>query len=266
MGPVPVAKVCLAAKEGVAAPGAVVFSSTDTLLSPWLATTRSGLPSPLRSATATERGVRSRWRRSALGGEGGRGRSRRRRVQQHRHRGGAVVGDDEVGLAVAVEVADRHGVRRLSRWRSPPWWRRRAWSRPAPSCSAAPTRVLSPRLATTRSGLPSPLRSPTATEIGADPGGEGLLGGEGGRGRARRRRVQQHRHGVGVTVGDDEVGLAVAVEVADRHGDGQPTPVAKSALGGEGRRGRARRRRVQQHRHAVQRSCWRRRGRACRRR
>ena len=50
----PVAKVCWAAKEGVVAPGAVVFSSTDTVA-------------------------------------------------------GAVVGDDEVGPAVAVDVRHRHG-------------------------------------------------------------------------------------------------------------------------------------------------------------
>ena len=55
-GSTPVAKVCWAAKEAVVAPGAVVFSSTLTLLLPALATTRSGLPSPLTSATATETG------------------------------------------------------------------------------------------------------------------------------------------------------------------------------------------------------------------
>src|SRR5205823_2270314 len=35
-GPTPVVRTCRAAKDGVAAPGAVVFSSTDTVL-PWLA-------------------------------------------------------------------------------------------------------------------------------------------------------------------------------------------------------------------------------------
>ncbi len=34
-------------------PGAVVFRNTDTVLLLWLAKTRSGLPSPLRSPTAT---------------------------------------------------------------------------------------------------------------------------------------------------------------------------------------------------------------------
>ena len=33
-GALPVAKVCWAAKEGVVAPGAVVFSSTDTVFEP----------------------------------------------------------------------------------------------------------------------------------------------------------------------------------------------------------------------------------------
>src|SRR5258707_58492 len=53
-GGLPVAKVCWVAKEGVVAPGAVVFNSTDTVAEAELLTTRSGLPSPLMSATATE--------------------------------------------------------------------------------------------------------------------------------------------------------------------------------------------------------------------
>src|SRR5579885_3532517 len=56
LGALPVANVCCAAKLGVAAPGAVVLSSTDTVLSRRFATIRSGLPSPLTSAAATERG------------------------------------------------------------------------------------------------------------------------------------------------------------------------------------------------------------------
>ena len=42
----PVAEVCWAAKLGVAAPGVVVFNSTDTVPEASFATTRSGLPSP----------------------------------------------------------------------------------------------------------------------------------------------------------------------------------------------------------------------------
>ena len=56
-GPEPVAKVCWAANEGVVAPGAVVFSSTDTVFDPKFATIRSGLPSPFNSAAVTERGL-----------------------------------------------------------------------------------------------------------------------------------------------------------------------------------------------------------------
>src|SRR5262249_39141482 len=41
-GAVPVAKVCWVAKDGVLAPGAVVFNSTDTVLLVKLATIRSG--------------------------------------------------------------------------------------------------------------------------------------------------------------------------------------------------------------------------------
>src|SRR5438552_2655518 len=55
-GPAPVAKVCWAANDGVAAPGAVVLSRTDTEAEFWLIKTRSGLPSPLRSATTGDLG------------------------------------------------------------------------------------------------------------------------------------------------------------------------------------------------------------------
>src|SRR5258707_1052828 len=56
-GPVPAAKLVAAAKLGTTAPGAVVFSSTDTLLVLLLATSRSGRPSPFTSAAATEPGA-----------------------------------------------------------------------------------------------------------------------------------------------------------------------------------------------------------------
>ena len=56
-GPLPVAKVCWAAKVGVVAPGAVVFSSTDTVFESQFATIRSGLPSPFKSAVVTDWGL-----------------------------------------------------------------------------------------------------------------------------------------------------------------------------------------------------------------
>ena len=56
IGWLPVAKVCWVAKEAVVAPGAVVFSSTDTVFEKSFATIRSGLPSPFRSADVTEAG------------------------------------------------------------------------------------------------------------------------------------------------------------------------------------------------------------------
>jgi hypothetical protein len=55
-GLLPVAKTCWVAKLGVVAPGAVVLSSTETVALLVFATIRSGLPSPLRSATVTETG------------------------------------------------------------------------------------------------------------------------------------------------------------------------------------------------------------------
>ena len=68
-GALPVAKVCWAAKLGVVAPGAVVFSSTDTVLR--IGTVGDdevgGRPSPFRSDTRHRSGI-------AAGGEGLRGR------------------------------------------------------------------------------------------------------------------------------------------------------------------------------------------------
>src|SRR5262249_13900767 len=84
---------------------------------------------------------------------------------------------------------------------------------PAPS----PRRMLTewlPALATARSGLPSPLKAPTATDSGASAGG--ARGGAGGRGPVPPRVGQ----GGGVEVGGGEVELAVAVETPHRHGDG----------------------------------------------
>src|SRR5438105_2138166 len=56
-GLVPAAELAAAAKVGVAAPGAVMFSSTETLLELRLATARSSRPSPLTSATVTLYGL-----------------------------------------------------------------------------------------------------------------------------------------------------------------------------------------------------------------
>src|SRR5439155_964851 len=56
-GPAPVAKSCLAAKLGVAAPAAVVLSSTDTVLELWFATARSSRPCAVKSPTVTDSGL-----------------------------------------------------------------------------------------------------------------------------------------------------------------------------------------------------------------
>src|SRR5262249_61255720 len=53
----PVATAGWRAKDGVLPPADVVFSSTDTVPLPMLATRRSGRPSPLTSPTATELGA-----------------------------------------------------------------------------------------------------------------------------------------------------------------------------------------------------------------
>jgi hypothetical protein len=57
VGLLPVAKVFWVAKLGVAAPGAVVLSSTETVSLSSFATIRSGMPSPVRSVAVTEVGL-----------------------------------------------------------------------------------------------------------------------------------------------------------------------------------------------------------------
>jgi hypothetical protein len=54
---VPTGKFVAGSKLGVAQLEPQALSRIDTLSDPWLATARSGMPSPLKSATATEAGV-----------------------------------------------------------------------------------------------------------------------------------------------------------------------------------------------------------------
>ena len=214
-----------------------------------LATTRSGLPSPLTSATATGTGecpvAKVCWAAKAPWAPGVVVFSSTDTVLS------CFVGDDEVGLAVAVDVRHRHGeVGSDPGGEGLLGGEGRRGRRPASSCSAAPTPCWSLKLATTRSGLPSPLTSAVATELGRCPVAKVCWVAKGTRVAPRRRRVQQHRHRVAVVVGDDEVGLAVAVDVRHRHG-GRESPPAKVCWVAKASRGRARRRRVQQHRHRV---------------
>ena len=127
--------------------------STVAVSSPWLAVTISTLPSPLKSAAATPRGV-------AAGREGFLRLERAVAVaQQHAHRVVAPVGGDDVGDAVAGQVGHRHASRGRSRRGRPS-----AGSKvPLPLPSSTLT-LLSTALATTRSGLPSPFKSTTLTE------------------------------------------------------------------------------------------------------
>src|SRR5262249_12307576 len=166
-GPVLLAKACCGAKEGVVAPAAVVFSSTDTVPLPLLATRRSGRPSPLTSPTATEYGL----------------------VPVGKVCWGAKEGvvapaavvfnstDTEMGRA-----SGRGRAERPSRVTSPNGTEM-GWERVAKACVGAKEWVVAraavvcnstdavPRAqsATRRSGRPSPLTSPTATEMGWVP-------------------------------------------------------------------------------------------------
>ena len=168
-------------------------------------TTRSGLPSPLTSGHALGCSTASRWRRSV------RCRRCRRRAEQHAH-GVVGVGDDEVGLAVAVEVARRRGggvEANSAEGKSGCGVRRRCFRTPPPH--------LDPR---DDVGLAVPVEVPHRHREGRHDG-EGLLG---------RRRWARSPPSPSCSaaptrcwrplVGDDEVGLAVAVDVADGHGRG----------------------------------------------
>ena len=226
-----------------------------------LATTRSGLPSPLRSATATEEvapGGEVRW--AAKEGVVAPA-SSCSAAPTHCWR---YVGDDEVGPAVAVEVGDGHGVgpepaakvAGWRRWALAPRHRRVQQHR---------HRVVELRLATTRSGLPSPLRSADRHGARPCPVAKVCLGGEGGRGRAWRRRVQQHRHRVASpTFATTRSGLPSPLRSATATEKGS-IPAAKSP-GRRRRRWSPRRRRVQQHRHTCSLCVLATTGRACRRR
>jgi hypothetical protein len=84
-------------------------------------------------------------------------------TQQHRHGVGVEIGGRQVGLPVAVEIPP------VTENGPPPTanvcW---VWKLPSPLPNNTDT-LLSLRLATARSSLPSPLKSATPTEIGRLP-------------------------------------------------------------------------------------------------
>ena len=126
--------------------------------SPELATARSVRPSPLKSPATRAPGAGPR-RVLHLGLEGAVA-----VAQQHRHVVGPVVGDGQVGAAVAVEVPRHEGVWAMSPPRTSP-----GAGRCRRRCPATPTRRWSPELATARSVRPSPLKSPATRAIGVVP-------------------------------------------------------------------------------------------------
>ena len=132
-GRLPVAKVCWVAKLGVAAPGAVVLSSTETVSSSSFATIRSGLPSPLTSAAVTEIGsvpvAKVCWvAKLGVVAPGAVVLSSTETVLS------SAIRHDQVGLAVAVDVRRRHRVRSDCPWRRSAGRRSWAWPRPARWC------------------------------------------------------------------------------------------------------------------------------------
>ena len=175
--------------------------------------------------------------------------ARNRRVGKHAHGVGKVIGDGEVRLAVAVEVANRDGagiepsgelglvgIRR----------RRGAWSRRVEKHAHG-----------VGTGIgDGEVRLAVAVEVanrdraGISPSGERGLVGKRRRRGARGRRVEKHAHGIGIEIGDGEVRLAVAIEIANRDGGGI-SPSGERGLVGIRRRRGARGRRVEQHAHGI---------------
>ena len=84
-------------------------------------------------------------------------------AQQHAQRVAVEIGHGDIGSAVAVDVAHRQG-NGLAPTAKVCW----VWKVPLPLPSSTLT-VSLPLLATTMSGLPSPLTSATATENGLEP-------------------------------------------------------------------------------------------------
>ena len=76
---------------------------------------------------------------------------------------------------------------------------------------------------TATSGLPSPLKSPTATPKGPEP--LPVLKVVAAENVPDRAVVQEHADGVAGVVGHDHVGMAVAVEVGDATPRGLVPPV-----------------------------------------
>ena len=176
MGQLPVVKFCWAAKLAWP-PRRGRVQQHRHRVGIRLAPARSGLPSPLRSPTATDTGPVPVVK-SCLAGKSWRGRP------------GAVVFNStdtvlelvrhgQVGLAVAVEVPHRHGVR--GRARGEGLAGRKGWrGRPGAVVFNSTDTVSESEFATARSGLPSPLRSPTATEYGAMPVAKSCLAAKAG--------------------------------------------------------------------------------------
>ena len=157
----------LGGEAGRGAPGAVVLSRTETVLSPSFATIRSGLPSPLTSAMVTETGwlpvAKVCWA-AKLGvvAPGAVVLSRTETVLA------APIRDDQVGLAVAVDVGRRH------RHRGAPaanvcWVAKLGVVAPGAVVLSSTETVCRLQFATIRSGLPSPLMSAAVTENGWTP-------------------------------------------------------------------------------------------------
>ena len=141
-----------------------MFSSTDTELEFALVTMRSGRPSPLTSAAATETG-KFPVPKVCWAAKLGIVRARGRQVDEHPDRVLTIAGKDDVRPAITVHVRRSHRVGRFAGGKE---------TRAAKLAAVAPgavvfnstDTVLSKMSATTRSGRPSPFTSAVVTEIG----------------------------------------------------------------------------------------------------
>ena len=166
-GLAPAWKSCLEANDKVVAPGAVVLSSTETVLADAFATARSRRPSPLRSATATETGLFPVGK-SCLAAKLG--------VSAP----GAVwfrstdtLFDPELATTRSGMPSPFRSLMATAEGLVPvgksTWPLKEAVLAPGLIVFKRTDAVAEPPLVTTRSGMRSPLRSATATDVGFDP-------------------------------------------------------------------------------------------------
>ncbi len=176
-----------------------------------LTTAKSGFSSPLKSAVVTDMGVFRRWRDRRGGGK-----CAVSVAEQHAQSPVAAVGDGQIKLAVAVKVANGDGIGAVSDAGAIAGDRRK-------SPLAVPIRILtlfSVSLITTRSAMPSPLKSPIAIDTWSDTESFPTEVSVPKVDVKPLFRSQEHVEHEVAGVGDGHVEFAVVIEVVQHDGSG----------------------------------------------